>query len=114
MLGGLMLALLALGLFSFRALRPVRLTRTIGWLCLCAFVPVGASMAYNTGYPLLMLRPATAFLGVLVSVSYILLWRRHGLSNLTVIAPAVLLIASLFDAYSVFIMSDPCFAGGCC
>lgn len=114
MFGGPILALLALGLFSFPPLRPVRLTRTIGWLCACAFVPIGAGMVHNTGFPLLILRPGTAFLGALASLAYIVLWRRHRLSNSTVIAPGILLAASLFDAYSVFIMSDSCFAGGCC
>lgn len=105
MFGGPLLALMARGLFVFPALRPVRLARTIGWLCACAFVPLGASIAHNTGYPLLILRPGTALLGVLASIAYIVLWRRYRLPPLTTIPPVILLIASLLDAFSIYIMS---------
>jgi hypothetical protein len=112
--GGPGLALLALGLFAFPALRPVRLTRTLGWLCACASVPIGASIAHNTGYPLLILRPGTAFLGVLASVAYFVLWWRCDLPSYTTIPPVILLLASLLDAFSIYLMSDPGFAGGSC
>lgn len=111
---GPVLGLLAFLLFLHPALRPVRLARTIGSICLLMSAPVGTCFLTNTGYPLLILRPGTAFVGLLASVSYLVLQKRHALPLPTIVPPITLLIACLVDAVSVVITSNPGFAGAWC
>ena len=112
--GGPIIGFIALLLFLQPSLRPVRLTRTIGWLCASMSLPIGAAISTNTGFPLLILRPGSVFLGLLVSISYFVLQRRHSLPVATLTPAAVLLAGSIWDAFSLIMLFNPGFAGASC
>ena len=98
----------------FPHVRPEQLVRTIGALGVATSLPIGTSFLTNTGFPLLILRPGTVFLGLLTAISYLVLSRRHGLPPRQSTAAIALLVASIWDAVSWAIIMTPGFGGAYC
>jgi hypothetical protein len=95
-------------------LRPPRLLRTLGSIGLLSSLPVALGYLMNSGYPLLILRPATVFFGVLAGTSYLVLSRRFKFPFRQAVAAIALLLGSAWDGVSLFIMTRPGFAGAYC
>ena len=95
-------------------IRPQRLTRTLGLLGLLTLLPVALGILTNSGYPLLILRPGTIFLGFLAGISYLVVSRRLRLPLRQSVAAIALLTASTWDAITIAIMTAPGFGGAYC
>ena len=109
----------AIAAFAFVAclvprVRPQRLPKTLAALGLVTSLPVALGILMNSGYPLLILRPGTVFLGLLGAISYFVLSRRLSLPFRQCIAAAALLIASVWDGVSLTIIMSPGFGGAYC
>ena len=112
--GGPGIATLAFVACLVPRLRPQRLPRTLAVLGLVTSLPVALGMLMNSGYPLLILRPGTVFLGLLAAISYFVISRRRSLPFRQCIAAAVLFIASVWDGVSITIIMTPGFGGAYC
>ena len=112
--GGPLIALVAFIACLIPHVRPEQLVRTIGALGVATSLPIGTSFLTNTGFPLLILRPGTVFLGLLTAISYLVLSRRHGLPPRQSTAAIALLVASIWDAVSWAIIMTPGFGGAYC
>lgn len=95
-------------------IRPQRLTRTLAALGLISSLPVVLGLLMNSGYPLLILRPATIFLGLLVTISYFVVSRKFSLPFRQCAAAVALLLASVWDGVSLTIIMAPGFGGAYC
>ena len=109
-----MIALVAFFACLIPHVRPQRLSRTIGALGVATSLPIGASFLTNTGFPLLILRPGTVFLGLLTAISYLVLSRKLGLPLRQSAAAIALLVASIWDVVSLAIIMTPGFGGAYC
>lgn len=109
----------AIAAFAFVAcfvprIRPQRLPRTLAALGLVTSLPVALGILMDSGYPLLILRPGTVFLGLLAAISYFVLSRRLSLPFRQCIAAIALLLASVWDGVSLTIIMTPGFGGAYC
>jgi hypothetical protein len=95
-------------------IRPQRLTRTLAALGLITSLPVALGILMNSGYPLLILRPGTMFLGLLAGISYFVLSRRLNLPFRQCVAAVALLLASVWDGVSLTYIMSPGFGGAYC
>lgn len=112
--GGPSIAAFAFVAFLIPRIRPQRLPRTLAALGLITALPVALGILMNSGYPLLILRPATIFLGLLAGISYFVLSRRLNLPFRQCIAAVALLLASVWDGVSLTFFMTPGFGGGYC
>lgn len=112
--GGPVIAAFAFVACLVPRIRPQRLTRTLAALGLMTSLPVILGILMNSGYPLLILRPATVFLGLMAAISYFVLSRKLNLPFRQCIAAAVLLLASVWDGVSLAIIMTPGFGGAYC
>jgi hypothetical protein len=83
-------------------------------LGLITSLPVVLGILMNSGYPLLILRPGTIFLGILTGISYFVLSRRLHLPIRQCIAAVALLLASVWDGVSLTFIMNPGFGGAYC
>jgi hypothetical protein len=109
----------AIAAFAFVAcfvppVRPQRLPRTLAALGLVTSLPVTLGILMNSGYPLLILRPGTVFLGLLGAISYFVLSHSLRLPLRQCTAAAALLMASVWDGVSLTIIMSPGFGGAYC
>jgi hypothetical protein len=109
----------AIAAFAFVAclvprIRPQRLPRTLAALGLVTSLPVALGILMNSGYPLLILRPGTIFLGLLAGISYFVLSSRLHLPLRQCIAAVALLLASVWDGVSLTYIMTPGFGGAYC
>jgi len=112
--GGPVIAAFAFVACLVPRIRPQRLPRTLAALGLVTSLPVILGILMNSGYPLLILRPATVFLGLLAAVSYFVLSRKLSLPFRQCIAAAALLLASVWDGVSLTFIMNPGFGGAYC
>ena len=112
--GGPAIALVAFLACLFPYVRPQRLCRTLGALGVATSMPIAAAYLMNTGFPLLILRPGTAFLGLLAAISYLVLSRKLSLPSRQSTAAIALLVASVWDGVSLAVMMTPGFGGAYC
>jgi len=112
--GGPVIAAFAFFACLFPRIRPQRLPRTLAALGLVTSLPVILGILMNSGYPLLILRPATVFLGLLAAISYFVLSRKLSLPFRQCIAAAALLLASVWDGVSLTFIMNPGFGGAYC
>jgi hypothetical protein len=95
-------------------IRPQRLPRTLAALGLITSLPVVLGILMKSGYPLLILRPGTIFLGILTGISYFMLSRRLHLPTRQCIAAVALLLASVWDGVSLTFIMNSGFGGAYC
>jgi hypothetical protein len=112
--GGPSIAALAFVACLIPRIRPQRLPRTLAALGLMTSLPVALGILMNSGYPLLILRPGTIFLGLLAGISYLVLSRRLNLPFRQCIAAVALLLASVWDGVSLTFIMTPGFGGAYC
>jgi hypothetical protein len=112
--GGPSIAALAFVACLIPRIRPQRLPRTLAALGLITSLPVVVGILMNSGYPLLILRPGTIFLGLLAGISYFVLSRKLHLPFRQCIAAVALLLASVWDGVSLTYIMTPGFGGAYC
>lgn len=112
--GGPVIAAFAFVACLVPRIRPQRLSRTLAALGLITSLPVALGILMNSGYPLLILRPATIFFGLLAGISYCVISRRLNLPFRQCMAAAALLLASVWDGVSLTIIMTPGFGGAFC
>jgi hypothetical protein len=95
-------------------IRPQRLPRTLAAVGLATSLPAALGIVMNSGYPVLILRPGTVFLGLLTAASYFVISAALRLPFRECAAAAAILIASVWDGVSLAIIMVPGFGGAYC